>query len=257
MILDKINSATGLVVGRSHSHSLALSGLLSDVLNQPEFYTQKYKSHFISMVWELTFEYMMDQYARITGASNELMMTGHAHGKQLQFSNDIDIELVIASDESTRAAYDKVDAQARFDAEAIIKKFSDISMQVVLLSRQKGWSTSASIIAVKSKMSADTRFRFLDRAGRSWDSTAYIKTVTRQHFLLTYNESYLFSASSRGTNKFKVVTKDIGHTNNGVKFLLAPTDEDAETYYDIRERVFHPNSNALVSTLSKSAVTGF
>lgn len=89
-------------------------------------------------------------------------------------------------------------------------------------------------------------FRFKDRLGRVFKSTKRVRDVYRQHLLLTYNEVYIDALGARGEQFVMVAHPDPNYRWAGTRLALVP-DTDAPLYYDLRDEIFHPGSNATVT----------
>jgi hypothetical protein len=92
-------------------------------------------------------------------------------------------------------------------------------------------------------------FRFMDRLGRRFKTTKHIRDTYRQHLLNIYNEVYLDTVAGYGRT-----TVRIDHPNTDYKWygaeLAIVTDRnsaDYPLYYDLKEEIFHPSSQASVT----------
>lgn len=140
----------------------------------------------------------------------------------------------------------KIDGQKRSDVRALIKHYRMVIVRADHLVRANGWSRKASILAVKQKNKVPVTFYSVDRSGKQWDSKKYVRTVLRHALLTIYNESKIFRMTLQGKKVAYVQNSDINHPAHGTEFRIAP-DGQGNSYDDIKDIVFHPNSNAVVA----------
>ena len=91
-----------------------------------------------------------------------------------------------------------------------------------------------------------------DRAGRRHPSQRFVRQAWRQHLVLLWIETKLFTFAAHGHTQARVTHTEPDHRFNDLAFSM--TLEGTPTYHDIRDEVFHPNSRADV-TAQRSVIT--
>lgn len=132
------------------------------------------------------------------------------------------------------------------DVATVRKMYQQINIRTKMISAQNGWAEGASFIAAREGQNA--KFRFMDRAGRRWDSERFMTTLARGHFLNIYNDVALYALSNVGqrTAKFRSANEAV----DGYRFSITGHHggENLESYQDLIDKgVIHPNCSLLVS----------
>lgn len=86
-------------------------------------------------------------------------------------------------------------------------------------------------------------FTYMDRAGRRWPSAKYVRTLWRHALVLGWNESALLTMAEHGVSFAEVRHPDADFAEAGTRVSLTE-DPQHVSYEQLREDVFHPNSNA-------------
>jgi len=151
------------------------------------------------------------------------------------------VEIVIAE------AVDKIVRQKNFDLRAIVENYRVVVIRASMFARVKGWSREYAFQRAKEQNKLPATQRTMDRSGRRWGSEKYIVTVLRHALLTIYNEVTIFDLVERGETTGRVVHENEDHSNHNLVFSFAP-EEGMQSYDEIRDSVFHPNSRALVDS---------
>ncbi len=88
----------------------------------------------------------------------------------------------------------------------------------------------------------EPNFRVADRGGKKWTSGTYVETAVRALAVQVYADSAVFGMARTGIKTGQV--KNPGHDNDGMLFSTGPSTATLPSYQDIRDEVFHPNTNA-------------
>lgn len=95
----------------------------------------------------------------------------------------------------------------------------------------------------------DPEFVFNDKAGRNLPSKKYIRTMVRDYFVKSYNDIFVENLLLNGVNEVEVDHIDTNHKHYGL--ILSINDSENElNYFNVRDDVFHPNSNAVLKVVS-------
>jgi hypothetical protein len=87
------------------------------------------------------------------------------------------------------------------------------------------------------------QFAFLDRAGRRWSSERFVRTIWRHALVLTWNETALLTMTDHKIAEAEIDHSDESYAKRGAIISLAE-DAIGITWDQVRDDVFHPNSNA-------------
>jgi hypothetical protein len=90
----------------------------------------------------------------------------------------------------------------------------------------------------------DLSFYYTDKLGRKINSVKYMRTAARDYLVKNYNDLVAGSAILNGIEEVVIENVDKNHEHNGK--VIAVTGNDGVNYFDIREDIFHPNSNSIV-----------
>jgi hypothetical protein len=71
-----------------------------------------------------------------------------------------------------------------------------------------------------------------------------MRTAARDYLVKNYNDLVAGSAILNGIEEVVIENVDKNHEHNGK--VIAVTGNDGVNYFDIREDIFHPNSNSIV-----------
>ena len=85
---------------------------------------------------------------------------------------------------------------------------------------------------------------FMDRAGRRWRTLRFVNVASNELLFRTYNEVFLYGLYISG--------RRVAHTNEDppTEFAILDRVDNLPTYQELRESVFHPNSQVLVVATS-------
>lgn len=89
--------------------------------------------------------------------------------------------------------------------------------------------------------SRDLGFFYTDKLGRKVNAVKYIRTMARDYLVKNYNDLIYGYAMINNNVNLVVDHLDEGHKHNGIQI-----DTETSHYFDIKDDVFHPNSNALL-----------
>ena len=90
----------------------------------------------------------------------------------------------------------------------------------------------------------DLSFYYTDKLGRKINSVKYIRTATRDYLVKNYNDLIAGSAILNGIDVLTIENVDRNHEHNGK--VIAVKGDDGVNYFDVREDIFHPNSNSVL-----------
>ena len=145
--------------------------------------------------------------------------------------------------------------QLERDINTMIKSMRNQTLRASLLARSKGGSMTAAMNSIRTSPGNDTRYTFLDRAGRNWPSDKFIKTIVRHALVIVWNETALIFMADHGIDKAIIEHQDADFSELGTIISISE-DDTGVTWDEIRDDVFHPNTNAWVSPIIDSSNDG-
>lgn len=92
----------------------------------------------------------------------------------------------------------------------------------------------------------ELHFFFHDRRNQKWPSRKFVRAVWRHHLLSLYNEVVLLTLADHGLDTAMIVHASPDyHSQNMVISMSSGTS--LPTYSEIRNEIFHPNSDAVLA----------
>lgn len=138
-------------------------------------------------------------------------------------------------------------AQIERDVNVLIQKRRELVLAAQTTARSRGKDLNHAYLQVIASGRESVSFYFTDRSGRKYPSQKYVRQLTR-HALLTFAvESYVLEAASFGVERVYVTHPDNNNSYSGETVTLVG-EPNVLSLADIREEVFHPNSNAFLTT---------
>lgn len=138
-------------------------------------------------------------------------------------------------------------AQAERDVMSMAQAMHTNALRVDIYARSGRHTTSSAAAAVMLEDAQAPAFRFIDRAGRAYKSTKHIRDLYRQHLLNIYNEVYIDTVAEFGWEIVKISHPDPNYKWQGQAVAIVSGDDDFPLYYDIKDEVFHPSSQATIT----------
>jgi len=140
-------------------------------------------------------------------------------------------------------------AQAERDVMTMAQHIQSTALRVDIYVRSGRHTPTTAATQVMIEDRQLPAFRFVDRLGRNFKVSKHIRDTYRQYLLRTYNEIYMDVVASHGHTTVRV-----DHPNMDYKWFDAELaivtggqDPDIPLYYDLRDEIFHPSSDAIVT----------
>lgn len=118
-------------------------------------------------------------------------------------------------------------------------------IQASLTARGNNVPLQLAIMQAQTTNASELHFFFHDRMNRKWPSRKFVRAVWRQALLAAYNEITMMILVDHGMTTARINHIDPGASSNGVILSLVPHGE-LQSYVDVRDQVFHPNSDAIL-----------
>lgn len=123
-----------------------------------------------------------------------------------------------------------------------------MGFEIRALAQARGVNYEAAGVQYRAIAPAPSEFFIRDRLGRRLQSDKNARTMWRQHLVLTSTESYLFTAAAAGHERVRLNHTDPNHPAYGLEIDIFPGGK-GQAYQDIRESIFHPNSDVTVAAI--------
>jgi hypothetical protein len=121
------------------------------------------------------------------------------------------------------------------------------ALRIDLYVRSGRHSVSSAAAAVMIEDRNAPAFKFMDRMGRRFKATKHIRDIYRQHLINIYNEVYMDVVATHGWEIVRVTHPDANYKWQGQALAIVSNDDDFPLYYDHREEIFHPSTNASIT----------
>jgi hypothetical protein len=92
----------------------------------------------------------------------------------------------------------------------------------------------------------EPEFTFNDAVGRALPSKKYIRTLVRDYFVKSYNDIFVENLVIHNIDEVAVDHIDQMHKDKGLVLSINDAENDLN-YFNVRDRIFHPNSNAVLT----------
>lgn len=146
--------------------------------------------------------------------------------------------------------------QVERDVTALREALTRAAFEVHWKVRGEGIDHDQALARLRAAGAMQIAFIFRDRAGRRLASEKHIRTIWRHHLLTTYNEVFLHTLAEHGETAAEIAHPDPDHRWAGQEIAISG-DGDGIAYGEIREAVFHPNSEAHVVAVGHSQLTDY
>ena len=137
-------------------------------------------------------------------------------------------------------------AQAARDISTMVREVNSTGIRLDMAARA-GKPKEIALAAALLMRRQGPEFRFIDRMGRSYSSTKHVRDQYRHHLLTTSNEAFLYAMSEAGVTEVQINHPNPEHKWDGEIIAVHDVEGAGDSYYDVRDEVFHPSSDAFLS----------
>lgn len=149
------------------------------------------------------------------------------------------------------AAYTQriIAAQAERDIMTMAQHIQSTAMRIDLYVRSGRHTPSSAAARVMIEDNQMPAFRFIDRMGRKFKASKHIRDIYRQHLIHIYNEVYMDVVATYGRDSVFVdhPNPDYKWFGEELAIVTGGPNEDLPLYYDVKDEIFHPSSEATVT----------
>jgi hypothetical protein len=118
------------------------------------------------------------------------------------------------------------------------------------MNTRSGMSSAQAAASIMLEDSHNPSFRFQDRVGRNFKSSKHIRDTVRQVLRNVWNEVYMDAVFDHGHQTVTITHQDPNFKWFGAEISLV-SGNDLPTFYDIRDEVFHPSSEARLTIIKE------
>lgn len=135
--------------------------------------------------------------------------------------------------------------QVERDIAFLVQSLRRTYLQVAIAARSTGMPPRAALIQYQVGNATELHFFFHDRQGQKWPSRKFVRAIWRHHLLSLYNEVVLLILADHGVTQAQVENINPTNFNHGMIIAMS-SGSSLPTYSEIRNEVFHPNSDAIL-----------
>ena len=138
-------------------------------------------------------------------------------------------------------------SQIQRDMAQTLRTLEEFRLEV-FMQRQRGIPDEDAHAKALMNAREATQYFFRDRAGRNHKSQKFVRTMVRHTLLVGAMEVYAMHAAAYGADHLEVVHPDQNATYAGMRIGFR-REQDLPLVADLKEDVFHPNSNATLKAV--------
>ncbi len=119
------------------------------------------------------------------------------------------------------------------------------ALQVSIGARAQNVPIRVALMQYRIGNTSELHFFFHDRRNQKWPSRKFVRAVWRHHLLSLYNETVLMTLADYGQDMAIVIHANPDADSHGLVISMS-SGTALPTYLEIRNEIFHPNSDAIV-----------
>jgi hypothetical protein len=226
----------------------AWRGLYNQALDAPDFGTQRQIEAIVAQAYEIARTFRNSEEDHIALVSTQIAERARRETLDALASTDTR-ELTDAASEHLGDAESyllhEIAIQVERDIAFLKQSLRRTYLQVALAARSRDLPTRTALLQYRIGNATELHFFFHDRGNQKWPSRKFIRGVWRHHLLSLWNEVVLLTLSDHGLEEADIAHANPGSHVHGMRIAMA-SNSKWPTYAEIRNEVFHPNSDALV-----------
>jgi hypothetical protein len=222
--------------------------IYSHALNGPTFGSVQQQAEVSSEAFRLARQFLQAELDHITRAFADIAL--EAQGvtqKQL----DVTVADTLSEAAQTHLSdaesylFSELSVQVERDVNMLLEALKRAALQVRLSAKARGISPKAALIEYLLSSSLELQFFFHDRGNQKWPSRKFVRSVWRHALLSAYNEVVLLTLADHRIDRAFVLHTDPASQFHGLEISVS-TNSALPTYSEVRNEIFHPNSNAIL-----------
>lgn len=248
LALELIDRAAADIQQLHTGAQLAFVGMLGMALDAPDATSSVERTRLAKLVNARASTYAQQIERQVERVAIDMLGMGHIHAGSTLTKERMD-ELKSLAAPAVSSTFDRVSQGLSIDAETVSKQFRQFQFEAAMFISAGSTRSSAMIRAKQGKV-LGLKFERVDSAGRLWSSIRQSHLSARGLFLSAYVEAFVFTLAASGEDTAYVDYADPEHVNHGLAFSITGSDTTKPAYLDIRDGIWHPNSQVLVSHVS-------
>jgi hypothetical protein len=218
-------------------------------LNEPDFGTPRQLTRIAGQAYSMARTYLDTETQMITDVSDRISQTAlHETTVQLDSQPVDGLGKVIVNHVSSSGDYlrSQIAVQIERDIATLKNSISRLHLAIHLSALGSRMSEQSALTQYKVSGSDKLNFYVYDRSSKKWISRRLVRTIWRQHLLGIYNETVLMTLADHGIDQAVVQHANPQSDVHGMGISLN-ANSSLPTYLDVRDEVFHPNADAILT----------
>lgn len=231
-------------------------GLFETALNQEDFGSPNAMRKVIEAATISGQAFIDQEFYIANSVADDIAVEAHQTTLREIASNDTEKLTESVTDHLSAAVgylTEEIVAQVHRDISNMRQTMRNVAFEVSIASRSRGISQRKAMIEYRLGSSTKMDFAFMDRGNRKWSSRKFIRTLWRHTLLSVYNETVMMGLADHGIREAKVSHVDPNAESHGMVIAFG-SNSSLPNYSEIRDTIFHPNSNAVLA-MEKSVVS--
>lgn len=249
MITNLLTELAGKAAGRYDEFLERLRAVYARAISHPDFGSPAHRTKVFEAASDAAAGFLSQETRFLEEDVNEIF--------EIAYQTTIEKLQSVTSDDYADAAvehlqsslnylYDMISDQVRRDVSKLRSAVTTAMFEVAVSARSRRISALTAQREYRVIKAGEVTFGFRDRSNRVWQSEKFIRTIYRQTLLSIYNETVLLVLAEHGIETAYVHHADPKSEVHGLRIALSFV-QNLPIYSDIRDKIFHPNSNAYLS----------
>ena len=249
MILTTMTAAADAAAQRYKDLIDAWRGLFMRALDASNFGSAATVRELVDQAYAMARAYQADEEDRLAHKTTEIALEAHRATLDALRSTDAR-ELTDATDEHLseleRFIRSEIAIQIERDIAFLRQSYLRVVLQVKIAARSQRTTMRAALLQYRIGNAVELGFYFHDRRNQRWPSQKFIRAIWRQHLLCVYNETVLIDLAEHNQRVARIEHTDPNSDFHNMRVALS-ANTALPTYAEIRNEIFHPNSEALLA----------
>lgn len=253
MILTQfISGEADLAADRYGAMIQAFRGMYSRALDQSHFGSPKQMTDVSVGAYAIAGVYLNAEWQLITDASTAVALEAQrATLEELSAASSDDLSQAVSehADQSDVQLSQEISIQIERDISFLRTSLQRTVLSVNMSARAQQLPARTALMQLRISPANELNFLFIDRGATKWPAQRFIRAVWRQHLLAVYNETVLLTLTDHGIDTAEIAHTDPKAPVNGME-ISVNAGSALPTYAEIRNEIFHPNSEAILRMIS-------
>jgi hypothetical protein len=248
MISNKLNEISERAADRYSQLIVVWQGLYQRYANSSEFGSIRNLSRLSEEAYAIARDFLAKEGLTLNAAIEEIASDARRDALAQLQSNDESEETALAGEllmltDSYLAR--EIAIQIERDISLLTESMRKMTLQVVQSARIQGVSIRQALIQHRITHSEPVQFFFYARNAAKWPSRRFVRTLWRHTLLSVYNEMMMTILVDHGEFQAQVDHPNTDFHAQG-RVISLFDGSNLPTYLDVRNELFHPNSDAVL-----------